>query len=145
MAISARTLAEVLDVLWMRKAGVDRIARRQHARLERMVDHARSASPFYRELYRDLPGGVPDLDALPVVTKPQLMEHFDDVVTDRTVSRAEVDRFLAEPGNVGRPFHGSYLVARSSGTSGHPGVFLLDERARVLQATIPRVRGSLTN
>ena len=145
MAMSARTLAAVLDVLWMDRAGAGRIARRQQARLERMVAHARSASPFYRELYRGLPGGAPDLSALPVVTKPQLMEHFDDVVTDRSVTRAEVDAFLAEPGNIGRPFHGSYLVAKSSGTSGHPGVFLLDERARVLQAMIPRARGSLTS
>ncbi len=144
MAMSTRTLAAVLDVAWMGRAGADSIERRQRHRLGAMVDHARSASPFYRELYRDLPAGTPDLSSLPVVTKPQLMEHFDDVVTDRTVTRAEVDRFLADPGTIGRPFHGSYLVAKSSGTSGHPGVFLLDERARVLGTALPRVRGSLT-
>ena len=142
---SARTLAAVVDVLWMDRASADRIERRQRARLERTVAHARSASPFYRALYGDLPPGTPDLSSLPVVTKPQLMEHFDAVVTDRTVTRAEADGFLADPGNIGRPFHGSYLVARSSGTSGHPGVFLLDERARVLGTAIPRVRGSLTH
>lgn len=135
----------VLDVFRMRRAGAGLISRRQQRRLVGMISHARSRSPFYRELYADLPGGVPDLPVLPPVTKSQLMEHFDEVVTDRAVTCAGVNAFLDDPGNIGQPFLGRYLVATSSGSTGHPGVFIEDELARVLASVIPRIRGGLTN
>ena len=135
----------VFDVFRMRKAGAGLISRRQRQRLAGMIGHARSRSPFYRELYADLPGGIPDLPMLPPVTKTQLMEHFDEVVTDRTVTGASVTAFLGDPGNIGRPYLGRYLAATSSGSTGHPGVFVEDELARVLTSVIPRIRGGLTN
>lgn len=135
----------VLDVFRMRRAGAAPISRRQLQRLDGMIGYARSRSPFYRKLYADLPSGAADLDMLPPVTKPQLMEHFDEVITDRLVTRAAVEEFLADPGNVGQPFMGRYLVATSSGSTGHPGVFMQDELARVLANVLPRIRGGLTN
>jgi len=134
----------VVDVFRMRRAGAGLISRRQHQRLGGMIGHARSRSPFYRELYADLPGGVPDLSMLPPVTKSQLMERFDEVVTDRAVTRGGLEDFAGDPANIGQPFLGRYLVAASSGSTGHPGVFIEDELARVL-ASIPRIRGGLTN
>lgn len=105
----------VLDVFRKSRAGAEQIGRRQRQQLDGMIRHARSRSPFYRELYADLPGGVPDLSQLPLVTKPQLMEHFDEVVTDRAVTHAGLDPFLGGPGNIGQPFLGRYLAATSSG------------------------------
>lgn len=94
----------VLDVFLTRRAGAAPISRRQRQRLDGMIGYARARSPFYRKLYADLPSGAADPGVLPPVTKPQLMEHFDEVVTDRSVTRAAVEQFPADPGNVGQPF-----------------------------------------
>lgn len=145
MAMSWEARRALLDVFRMRRAGAGLISRRQRQRLVGMIGHARSRSPFYRELYAGLPGGIPDLPMLPPVTKSELMEHFDEVVTDRAVTRAGVDAFLGVPGNIGQPFLGRYLAATSAGSTGHPGVFIEDELARVLAGVIPRIRGGLTN
>ena len=47
-----------------------------------MVACARARSPFYRELYRDLPGRIEDPRQLPITDKKMLMEHFDEWCTD---------------------------------------------------------------
>ena len=143
MPLGARLAA--LDVFRMRNAGADVIGRRQERRFRDLLGYVRSYSPFYQEYYARVPDPVRALAALPVVTKQQLMARFDDVVTDRTVTRREVDAFLADPKNIGFPFHGRYQVATSSGSTGHPGVFVLDELARALSVAIPRIRGGLTS
>ena len=52
----------VISLIWdawrTRKKGVGEIARRERAGLADMVAHDRASSPYYRELYRDLPGRV---------------------------------------------------------------------------------------
>lgn len=143
MSLDARLA--VLDLLRLRRADADVIARRQERRLRDLLSYVRSNSAFYQELYAGFPDPIRALAMLPVVTKQQLMARFDDVVTDRAVTRREVDAFLADPGNIGLPFHGRYQVATSSGSTGHPGVFVLDELSRVLSGAIPRIRGGLTN
>lgn len=144
MSMSRETRRAVLDVFRLRNAGAERIARRQRQRLAGIVGYARANSPFYRELYASLPAGVPDLADLPPVTKPQLMEHFDEVVTDRGMTRAGIEEFLADPDNVGRPYLGRYFVATSSGSTGHPGVFPQDQTTRALSDAMLRIRGGLT-
>ena len=144
VSMSSGTRRAVFDLFRARNAGWEAIERRQRARLAAMLSHAHERSPFYRHLWGERPGAG-DLSSLPVVTKPQLMEHFDELVTDRDVRRRDVDEFLADPGTIGRPFLGRYLVATTSGTSGHPGVFMQDELARTVSGAIPRVRGGLTS
>jgi hypothetical protein len=77
-------------------------------------------------------GWHPDHDdwhALPVTDKAQLMAGFDDWVTDRAVKRADVQAFMADPRRIGCDYLGRYAVWSSSGTSGHPGIFLHDGAA----------------
>ena len=58
------------------------LAARQHERLNELVAFARANSRFYAEKYRGLPETITDASLLPPVTKVELMEHFDDVITD---------------------------------------------------------------
>ena len=62
----------------------------------KIVQHAESASPFYRDLNRsiDLDAGF-QLSHLPVIDKRRLMENFDAVVTDQRLRRVDLDRHLA--------------------------------------------------
>jgi phenylacetate-coenzyme A ligase PaaK-like adenylate-forming protein len=65
------------------------------------------------------------LAELPVLTKNQLMESFDELVTDPAVHLADVRRFLADLDGY-RLFQNRYWVARTSGSTGNPGIFLWD-------------------
>ncbi len=134
-----------MELFLTRKASAEVIRRRQERRLAEMVKFARANSPFYRELYAPLPDDVADLSVLPPITKQQVMARFDDIVTDRAIKRADVDRFVTDPKNIGRLYLDKYLATTTSGTSGHPGVFLADEFARSVNGALPRIRGNLTN
>lgn len=78
-------------------------------------------SPFYQRFHRghfDRP-----LEDLPVLTKAQLMESFDEVVTDRRVALAAVEAHLATVAGDAR-FLDRYRVVATSGSTGVRGIFL---------------------
>ncbi|MCA2220825.1 hypothetical protein [Nonomuraea aurantiaca] len=118
------------------RQGPAAIVRRQRIHLAEMVAHARAHSPYYRELYRDLPDNVDDPALLPVTDKKKLMGRFDDWVTDRQVTLERVQAFVADPGLVGERFEGKYLVATTTGTTGVRGIFLLDERSMAVETSL---------
>jgi hypothetical protein len=73
------------------------------------------------------------------VTKKQLMDHFDDVVTSRRAAR--VEQFIADPGHLGASLAGA-TRCDEFGHDGQAGVF----RARpdalaVYDALRPAFRG----
>ncbi len=102
---------------------------------------ARERSPFYRNLYAHLPEEIADPEQLPFVTKPELMENFDDVVTDPAVKRLELEAFLADLTKIGDPYLGKYFVCTTSGTTGHPGIFLHDASAWRIYQLLGAFRG----
>ena len=85
--------------------------------------YAVAHSPFYADLHRGLDDAP--LSALPTLTKSTLMERFDDLVTDRTVRFADVERYLSTASATDR-FRDRYRVAATGGTTGLRGVFLAD-------------------
>ena len=95
----------------------------QARRLGELRAHATAHSPFYRDLHRGLDGAP--LSALPVVTKATLMERFDDLVTDRDVHLADVERYVSTASATDH-FRDRYRVAATGGTTGRRGVFLAD-------------------
>jgi phenylacetate-coenzyme A ligase PaaK-like adenylate-forming protein len=105
----------------------ERLARKQRTRLARLLTHAHGHSRFYRELYGgDRPPSPEDLSSLPPVTKPQVLERFDDVVTDPRIDLRAVLEFVDDPSNLGRTFSNRYFVARTSGTTGLVGHYVHD-------------------
>ena len=98
-------------------------------RTRALIEYARAASPFYAKRYRRLPAtGVPLAD-LPPVTKRELMDEFDAVVTQDGVTRRAVEDFIAEPERIGHVLNGRFGVWTSSGTTGMPGYFVHDPDA----------------
>jgi phenylacetate-coenzyme A ligase PaaK-like adenylate-forming protein len=131
---SVRRLAR--DARLAVREGHAAIMRRRRGRLAELVAHARADSPYYRELYRDLPEQVDDPALLPVTDKKTLMGRFDDWVTDRQVTFERVEAFVTDPGLVGHRFRGRYLVATTTGTSGLRGLFVLDDRTLAVQTAV---------
>ena len=121
------------------KLSGEKLARLQRDRLKKLVDHARKNSPFYQSLYGRV-GEDFRLTDLPPVTKPQLMENFDRVVTDRHVTMEAVAAFCADLDHVGRMLDGKYLVFRTSGSTGHPAVVLYDKQCIDVSSAIAVLR-----
>ena len=125
----AGRMALLLDARRARRRGGADLERRRRARLAALVAHARAHSPYYRELYRELPARVDEPARLPITDKWRLMARFDDWVADREAPRERVRAFVDDPAMVGRRFLGRYTVATTSGTTGTRGLFLLDDRS----------------
>jgi phenylacetate-CoA ligase len=119
-----------LRVLWKRHQ-LERSCRWSRAELERHQERRLAAlrsfaaerSPFYQRFHRGLE--QQPLHALPVLTKATMMEHFDDLLTDRTVRLADAEAFLA--GNhADQLFRNQYVLLSTSGSTGRRGVFLFN-------------------
>lgn len=108
------------------------IAHTAGRRTRSLIAYARSASDFYARLYRRLPAAGVQLADLPPVSKQQLMEHFDEVVTQPRVTRQDVEDFIADPHRIGQSLDGRYGVWTSSGTTGLPGLFVHDPDAMAI-------------
>lgn len=61
----------------------------QQERFKKMVCFARKNSPYYAALYQNVAEDF-SLTDLPVVNKAELMENWNDWVTDRNVSLQEI-------------------------------------------------------
>ena len=120
-------LSRVGEIWWTRSSGRARIAAAKSRRLAELVRFARERSPFYRDAWATLPEGELALRDLPVVTKAELMERFDDWATDRRITREVVDAFVDDRARIGDEFLDRFIVWKSSGTTGEPGIFVQDE------------------
>ena len=134
--MSESMVSLLFDASRARKQGRAAIARRQRARLAEMVACARAQSPYYRQLYRNLPERVEDPTHLPVTSKSKLMARFDQWPTDGAVTLEKVRAFIEDPDLIGERFLGKYTVATTSGTTGIPGIFLLDDRSMAVTGAL---------
>jgi phenylacetate-CoA ligase len=126
------SLLTLLRVAWQRRAqersctwSREKLERHQRERLFVLRRFVEEHSPFYRRFHRGLQNRP--LHELPILSKAMLMENFDDLVTDREVRLAEVDRYLREPAAT-PSLRDRYVVLSTSGTTGRRGVFLFNER-----------------
>ena len=92
--------------------------------LHDLRQYASERSPFYQKFHKGLTGRP--LHELPVLTKARMMEHFDELVTDRSLHLEEI-RAFAKQGEAGQRYKDRYWVNATSGSSGHPGFFLFDQ------------------
>lgn len=101
----------------------DELSTHQRAACAALREHALARSRFYQRFHAGL--ATAPLEALPVLTKRQLMTSFDELVTDPAVRLADVKRHLATlQGN--ERYLDRYWVSRTAGSTGHPGIFLTD-------------------
>lgn len=126
---SLRWAGVVSDAFLTQAGGRAVIQRLQADRLASLIAFARRNSRFYRERWSRLPGRLPRLADLPPVRKAELMAHFDDWVTDPSITLGRVRDFVDDPSRIGQPFRGDCAVFSSSGTTGVPGLIVHDAAA----------------
>jgi phenylacetate-CoA ligase len=60
------------------------------------------------------------------MTKTEMMAHFDELITDRALTREAAENALAATRDEPRPLPGGYLCMATGGSSGQRGIFAYD-------------------
>jgi phenylacetate-coenzyme A ligase PaaK-like adenylate-forming protein len=106
----------------------ERLRAHRDAAVRALVEHAQTHSPWHRRRLAGLDPGrlqAGDLRALPVMRKDDLMDHFDEIVTDRRLTRDVVEDHLARLAGDAYLFD-TYHACASGGSSGRRGAFVYD-------------------
>ncbi|MBV9336185.1 MAG: hypothetical protein JO243_09865, partial [Solirubrobacterales bacterium] len=136
----ARRLGEHVERLEWDARQLEEFQRRE---LRRLLAAAVERSPFHA---RRLCGLEPErfelerLPELPVMSKEQMMSSFDELLTDRRVTRARVEDHLGSLGTEPRLLDERYVCLASGGSSGLRGVFVqtLDEYVEFVASVVRR-------
>ncbi len=131
-----------MDVMAAQRGTAQGIAQRQQVRLSQVLSAALRDSRLYQELMPRGTDARTPLDQLPVVTRGQLMERFDDWVADPRLKLDELRAFTANPDRIAEPWLGRYMVWESSGTTGQPGIFVQDAQAMAVYDALEALRRS---
>ena len=130
-ALQTRMSAELIWRLgqYPQRLGWDagQLAAHQRDQLRVLLEHAAEHSPFHAGRLRGLHPErleLTDLVRLPVMTKSQMMANFDDVVTDRRLSRHLVEQHLAASAHEPGLLLDQYVCLASGGSSGLRGIFV---------------------
>jgi len=124
------SIATILTVL----TTLRQLRKREHWTREQLETHRANAliqlreyiyehSPFYQRFHRELMDRP--LHELPVLTKTMMMEHFDDLVTDRQIRLEDIRAHMAALDGDER-YLDRYWVTATSGSTGQPGIFLFN-------------------
>jgi phenylacetate-CoA ligase len=109
----------------------------QRTKFRKLVALAYERSPFYRSLIDersiDLAHCRPT--DFPVLTKRIVAENFDQMLTDRRLSRARIEDFLSRSHDPGELLDGRFHVLHSSGTSGTVGHMVYSHEAWIKGAS----------
>jgi len=122
-AIGGRMARHVERLGW----GADQLADLQRTRLRALLARAIDRSPFHAARLAGINPDrfeLADLTRLPIMTKAQMMDHFDEVVTDRRVRRQAVEAHIGASAAEPALLLGDYVCLVSGGSSGLRGVFV---------------------
>lgn len=131
------------------------LARRARWRLRELLSAAIAAPLHARRIGRAAGLGESDLarplrvsralgelplESIEPITRAGMMAAFDEACTDRQVTLAGVQQFLADPDRLGEAYLGRYAVRTSSGTTSTPGIYLHDARALAIYDALEMLR-----
>ncbi len=125
----------LLSALWQHSRNArlsrSRLEADQQRKFRKLVAFARERSPYYRAIIEDRgidPRTCSPAD-FPVLTKNEVIKHFDRIVTDPRLSRDRIAEFLSRSVDPSELFEGEFHVLHTSGTSGTVGYFVFSHDA----------------
>ncbi|MBI9080094.1 MAG: phenylacetate--CoA ligase family protein [Pseudodesulfovibrio sp.] len=90
------------------------------------------SSEFYRDLYsshgikpKDLSDVAPA--DLPILDKTMVMDNFDSLIADKSITRRAVEEFITNDFNPNHRFQGNAII-HTSGSTGVPGIFVYSKK-----------------
>ena len=128
LATAALAMPAAIDRL---RWPAERLQQEREAKLRTLLAHAKAHSPWHAQRLAGIDPariGEAEMARLPVMTKDDLMENFDAIVTDRRLTLAMIDDHLAHLIEDRYLLDGYHAVA-SGGSSGRRGVFVYDWEA----------------
>ena len=135
-------LKAVTDIWKVKRGKPEDILSRQLSRLTDLISFARSNSQYYAQKYSELPERISSIQQIPPVTKSELMDHFNDWVTDPEITIEGVKEFVSNMSLVGHLYLGRYMVSTTSGSTGVPGIFIQDKASDTIMKTLMAIRGT---
>lgn len=139
---SLSMLARMPRHLWAMHRSPAAIRELQERRLRDLLTYAKTHSPWHRARLGDVDPSsfrLADLPSLPTMTKADVMDHFDEIVTAPGVTLEAALAHLEQRGP-DELLGGTHHVVTSAGTSGRIGVWVYDRSAwQELQAANMRV------
>jgi phenylacetate-coenzyme A ligase PaaK-like adenylate-forming protein len=125
-AYRERQSGEVARLTWP----LDRLQALRDQRLRALVRIAKERSPWHAARLSHIDPATlsgDDLSAIPPMTKADLMEHWDEIVTDRRLTLGLASRHLERVAQYGPAYLlDQYTVIASGGSSGLRGIFVWD-------------------
>lgn len=130
--------ANVLWSHWRNQRGSrEQLLAQQQRKFRDLVKFVRENSPYYREVMRK--HGIDPVNCVPtdfpILTKKDVIEHFDEIVTRPGITRARVRDFLSRSTDPQELFEGRYHVLHTSGTSGTVGYFVFSRESWIKGAS----------
>lgn len=107
------------------------IQKQKDIALRNLLIFARNCSPWYKKLLKNVPiqsFTQEDLSDLPTLTKTTLMEHWDEIVTDKSLNLNKVINHLNKMSSTEEvlPLDNKYLILSTGGSSGKKGIFVFN-------------------
>jgi phenylacetate-coenzyme A ligase PaaK-like adenylate-forming protein len=113
----------------------------QRKKFLRLVKHVSRNSRYYQRVIRknniDISSCTPE--DFPVLTKEMVLENFDEIVSDRQISKEKLANFLAGSRKPQDLFLHKYYVIHTSGSSGTVSYYVYSKK-EFLQGIIPATR-----
>jgi phenylacetate-CoA ligase len=128
---------EVDRVTWP----LERLEAERDRRLRALVSYAKSHSPWHAERLAHVDSDrltASSLDEIPVMSKTDLMDNWDDIVTDRRLTKKGADAELARlsAGSGGMFWMNDFVLVETGGSTGDPTVVVWDIEGWVDMAAI---------
>jgi phenylacetate-coenzyme A ligase PaaK-like adenylate-forming protein len=120
----------------------EKILALQERRLRRLVGWAKERSPFHARRLASVDPARFKLAEIPPLTKAEMMEHFDEFLTDRELKREELEDFIGDPERLGRYYRDRFVITRTSGTQGVPALIVQDRSVLDLLFALQMTRGT---
>ncbi|WP_072390095.1 phenylacetate--CoA ligase family protein [Hyphomicrobium sp. CS1GBMeth3] len=124
---------------WLDK---EKIKAKQEKRLRALLAHAVAHSPYYRRRLSGIDITRCAIENLPILTKAEMMEHYDELVTDPRLKKAELSAFVDDLSNLGKLYLGRYGVSHTSGSQGQPALIVQDQDALALVFAVQFARAT---
>jgi phenylacetate-coenzyme A ligase PaaK-like adenylate-forming protein len=134
-------LKAAIDIWRTGRKKPEDISALQQSRLEDFLSFVRKNSRFYAKKYKNFAENAMSFPQLPHVTKSELMDNFDDWVTDPAITLDKVQEFVSDMSRVGHPFLGGYSVLTTSGSTGVPVILIQDPYSLTIMQTVISIRG----
>src|SRR5262249_14848849 len=118
-----------------------RLQNTQQQSFRNLLHYAVAHSPFYERRFRGRDLERCPIADLPPFDKKEMMAHFDEVVTDRAVTREGLEKFIGDPNNLGNLYLGRYVPSHTSGSQGQPALILQEPHGVAITLALQMARG----